>query len=169
MYRRTKEQQKLYNKTYRDKHKEELSIKKKAYYSKPEIKIRYKAYKKLYYKENKLNLTKDTHEYIKNNREKYLLSRAKRSSKVKGLEFNLDLSDIQIPEYCTLLGIKLTSALGYGQLESNSSIDRIDSTKGYVKGNVWIISRKANTMKSNATKEQLILFANNIISKFGTR
>jgi len=38
---------------------------------------------------------------------------------------------------------------------NSPSLDRIDPTKGYVKGNVWIISHKANTFKSYATHEEL--------------
>ena len=36
-------------------------------------------------------------------------------------------------------------------------IDRIDSSKGYVKGNVRVISKRANTLKNNATIEELEL------------
>lgn len=39
------------------------------------------------------------------------------------------------------------------------SVDRIDSGKGYIKGNVWVISRKANVMKNNATFKELKEFA----------
>jgi hypothetical protein len=42
--------------------------------------------------------------------------------------------------------------------EPNSpSLDRIDNTKGYVPGNVWVISWRANDLKRNATLEELKL------------
>jgi hypothetical protein len=41
----------------------------------------------------------------------------------------------------------------------NTSIDRINPKLGYVEGNIQIISHKANRMKSNASVEELKLFA----------
>lgn len=34
------------------------------------------------------------------------------------------------------------------------SLDRIDPRKGYVKGNVWIISYRANLIKNDGTAEE---------------
>lgn len=101
--------------------------------------------------------------WIKNNFEYNLWSQAKRRATRDGLEFSLDREDVVIPTYCPYLNVKLTKEWGKGQLPTNASIDRIDSSKGYIKGNIQVISRLANTMKSNATKEELIVFATNVL------
>jgi hypothetical protein len=105
-------------------------------------------------------------EYTKEQYTKQLWISAKGNSKRKGKEFTIDIEDIKIPELCPFLGIPLTCIRGQGHLPTNASIDRIDSTKGYIKGNIQVISRKANLMKNNATKEQLIAFASGIMCLF---
>jgi hypothetical protein len=44
--------------------------------------------------------------------------------------------------------------------DSSPSLDRIDNSKGYVKGNVAVISFRANTLKNNATADELRAIAN---------
>jgi len=80
-----------------------------------------------------------------------ILERCKARATKKGLEFNLEIQDIKIPKYCPILGIKLQfNNLGKKGAKANSpSIDRIDNSKGYVKGNIMIISNKANSLKSD--------------------
>lgn len=140
-------------------------------------------YQRKYYQENKDNpnfkeiikryrlkhrdrINKNSANWKEVNCQKHLLSSAKYRAKKKGLEFDLDISDIIIPDKCPYLEVDLTSDKLKGHLDSHMSVDRIDSSKGYVKGNVEIISYKANVMKNNATKEQLISFALNILRKF---
>lgn len=96
---------------------------------------------------------------------RHLLYKAKQRATVKGIEFNITKEDLFIPEKCPILGLTLINGAGTGRLLKDDimSIDRIDITKGYVKGNVQIISYLANKMKQNATKEQLLNFANWII------
>jgi len=89
--------------------------------------------------------------------------RAKESSKKRNWDFNLEVDDIIIPKKCPYLGVELFFGIENVGNYNYYSIDRIDSTKGYVKGNVQIISHLANTMKNNATSEQLITFAKNIL------
>lgn len=127
------------------------------------------AYRKEYYLKNKIEFLKDQKEYYSKpeNRAKKILAKCKERATKDNIEFNIDLSDINIPTHCPYLNIELTHELGQGQLPTNSSIDRIDPTRGYVKGNIQIISRLANTMKSNATQEQLKTFATNILKEYG--
>lgn len=101
--------------------------------------------------------------YRVESRANYLLVRARERAKEKGLDFNIDVSDVIVPQYCPLLNIELDK-----EPQSNvkrhwsSSLDRVDLRYGYVKGNVRVISDLANTMKNAATIEQLLLFAKNI-------
>ena len=87
--------------------------------------------------------------------------RAKESSKIRGREFDLEVEDIVIPKKCPYLEIDLEFVNHHSP--NYFSIDRIDSSKGYVKGNIQIISLLANIMKNEATNEQLRTFANNIL------
>lgn len=85
-----------------------------------------------------------------------LFKNAKRRAKEKGLEFSITHDDVKIPDKCPILGIPLFSADGHAK-DNSPSIDRIDSTQGYVPGNVMIISFRANTLKSDASIEELKL------------
>lgn len=82
-------------------------------------------------------------------------------AKERGLEFDLKVTDLVVPAHCPLLGIPIIR--GTGNAHDNSpSLDRIDNTKGYTKDNVWIISKRANTIKSVATYEELEMIASNL-------
>ena len=83
-----------------------------------------------------------------------LLNYARRNAKRRGEECSLELKDIVIPEYCPVLGIKLEPG-SHSHQDCSPSVDRIDSTKGYTKDNVWIISARANRIKNNATLEEI--------------
>ena len=88
-----------------------------------------------------------------------LYTRAKSRSKKMGREFNIDISDIVLSEYCPILHIKLQ--LNANHAEDNSySLDRIDSSKGYIKSNIQVISHRANQLKNNATIEELEIILN---------
>lgn len=83
-----------------------------------------------------------------------LFHKAKRRATAKGLPFDIELSDVVIPKKCPLLGLEIKQ--GGGPLSANSaSLDRITPRDGYVKGNVWVISQKANQMKSDLDLQQL--------------
>ena len=101
--------------------------------------------------------------------EQCLLRAARGRANKKQIEFNLTIEDIVIPECCPVLHIKLQRQLGKGKiLDTSPSLDRIDNSKGYIKGNVQVISTKANAMKSSANKEELLKFANWIYNTYNT-
>ncbi len=105
-----------------------------------------------------------TRQYAENNNEKRLVISARSRAKKKGLLFDIDHRDIFIPEVCPVLGLKLEMSKGYGGEANSPSLDRINNELGYVKGNVHVISHLANSMKSFASKEQLLKFANWILN-----
>lgn len=105
--------------------------------------------------------------YLHKNPQKRLLWGAKKRAKEYNLPFNLEESDIVIPTHCPYLGIALTVSSSRGTSRQNIlSLDKIVPELGYTKGNVEVISHLANTMKSNATEEQLIAFATEILKRY---
>ncbi len=91
---------------------------------------------------------------------------AKNRAKKANIPFTISPEDVIVPDVCPVLGIPLKKEKG--PAEANSpSLDRIDPTKGYVPGNVCVISMKANTMKSNGCLEEAIQVANYIMRMRG--
>lgn len=98
---------------------------------------------------------------------KYLLRGAKQRALKQEIPFNITISDIDIPEYCPLLNIRLVRHVGDNprNTDDSPSIDRIIPELGYVRGNVWVISNRANRLKNNATLEELRLLISNLSKK----
>ena len=115
------------------------------------------------------NLSEDERSVLrKANRERYKKSwtwtawrRLKRRASLLGLEFNIDPSDLQPPEFCPVLGIRLSIGGGvdYETRKSSPSGDRFDTSIGDVKGNVRVISHRANSLKTDATAEEIRLLS----------
>lgn len=116
---------------------------------------------KLYRLNNKDTINKKYKEFRLNNPVQKLLYAAKSRAKTRGIEYNLTVKDVTVlPISCPVLGIKLNyHKFGRGAKEDNISLDRIDNSKGYVAGNVQIISMLANMMKNCATPKHLRKFA----------
>lgn len=95
---------------------------------------------------------------------KTLLIDAKKRAKQKNLDFTIDVNNpgIQIPEFCPVLNIPLfTKRDGTpGGGPNSPSIDRIDNTKGYVPGNIIVVSNRANSLKKDASLNELIQVVN---------
>lgn len=85
-------------------------------------------------------------------------SRVKSRAKRDGIPFNLEVADIVIPDVCPVLGIPIVQNQGrQGYFPDSASVDRIVPSKGYVKGNVRVISQRANQLKSDATVSEMRL------------
>lgn len=94
------------------------------------------------------------------NKFKNKFSRWKASAKANGHVFNITEDDLDWPKHCPYLDTELN--YDSDSLADNiASLDKIVPEKGYISGNVQIISLLANKMKSSATKEQILTFARN--------
>ena len=134
-----------------EKNKEKRKEHGKDYYSnnKERIKARQRKYYKQNQKEIKIYQKKLRREYPENAIFKHAKGRARR----RNILFTITKEDIFIPALCPLLGIPLF--IGDEKLCNNSpTLDRIKNNNGYVKGNIQVISYKANRMKSDATFEE---------------
>lgn len=94
-----------------------------------------------------------------------MIKKAKERSALKKLPFDIDFEYLldRAPSHCPIFNMPLEWSCfrseKKGPLPNSPSLDRIVPDLGYVKGNVWIISHRANTIKSNATHEELKLVA----------
>lgn len=83
-----------------------------------------------------------------------MLASARHRAKVAGVPFRLVLTDIDVPRRCPALGIPLVS--GGDDWANSPSLDRIVPRMGYVPGNVIVVSRLANSIKSCATPAEIL-------------
>jgi len=68
--------------------------------------------------------------------------------------------------YCPKTGQLMTYIKGSGQILTNISIDRIDSTKDYEKGNVQFVCLAYNTIKNKYPEHVLVTWCKRIIKKY---
>ena len=103
---------------------------------------------------NRDRMTGFTKKWLHSNPEYIMWHNAKRRAKDQRVPFDIHYSDISIPERCPVLGLVLESGVGKSS-DNSPSLDKIKPEFGYVKGNICVISSKANRIKSNATVEEL--------------
>jgi hypothetical protein len=84
-----------------------------------------------------------------------MLQNARVRARRAGVPFTITVNDIVIPTHCPILGIPLFPKQGRGGGENSPSLDRVHNSRGYVPGNVIVISNRANRLKSDATVEEL--------------
>ncbi len=88
---------------------------------------------------------------------KIIYQRLKQSARKRGIDFSLTESDIlhmDLPIRCPIFDIPLVYNRGKA-CPNSFSVDRIDPNIGYTPDNIWVISWKANRMKSDASLEDL--------------
>jgi hypothetical protein len=145
-------------KEYRKLNKEKISESSKNYYLANKT-SRKKYDKELYAKNRDQNIAKAKERLaiMKSKDPFYLLFMNRKSkAKKKGITFDVKYSDLVLPSHCPILGIPLFFDLNKA-IDNTPSIDKIDPSMGYIKGNVQIISYKANRIKNNASLEELKL------------
>lgn len=103
-----------------------------------------------------------------------LMCNIRQRSKVYGHEVTVtkdDLVDIYNLQNgkCALTGVEFNLSVRNGNTVNpdSMSIDRIDTSKGYIHGNVRIITSMANTAKGRWTDEQLIQFCKQVVEHNG--
>jgi hypothetical protein len=98
--------------------------------------------------------TSGTRKYREMNAAKRLWSSAKSRAAQIGVDFNLEPEDIVVPALCPIFRIPLSHTYNRRH-DGTPSIDRINPRRGYVRGNIVVISWRANRLKNNATTEEL--------------
>ena len=113
--------------------------------------------KKNYYLKNCEEIKKASQKRRCDNPKKELLRHAKKRAKKYNLPFNITENDFEIPDVCPVLEIPIKPGIGKHHIQPDSpTLDRVIPELGYVKGNIIIISNKANIIKSNATPKEII-------------
>lgn len=144
--------------TNEEKRQAQLEANRRWYHSKPENKELVAKLTREWRDNNRDRVNELSRElYIKNpprTREATMLKASRRRARINSLEFNLELEDIVIPDVCPVLEIPLSRDNSKTAFNS-PSLDRRDTSKGYIKGNVFVISWRANRIKSDATIEEL--------------
>lgn len=113
-----------------------------------------RCYSRAKYHANPEKYIKGSMKWMHKHPETQLLVSARGRAKQRGMECTLKVGDIKIPNLCPVLGIPLQPRSG--KFSHNSpSIDRIDNDKGYTKENIIIVSFRANSIKKDASLEEL--------------
>ena len=84
-----------------------------------------------------------------------LLAIAKHRAKKSGARFSITVEDLDYPTHCPVLGLRLKR--GQGQATDHSpTVDRLNPRRGYVPGNVVVVSMRANRLKGDGTLHDLM-------------
>jgi hypothetical protein len=138
-----------YQRAYIAKNREKILAYRRAYYQANAKRLARQ--QKLSNKRHPERLRATRRRYYLKHPELFLLLSARFRARAKGLPFNLRIEDVQIPVFCPVLGIRLKRH----DLSAAPSIDRKIPRLGYVRGNVTVMSRRANLLKNNASASEI--------------
>lgn len=79
-----------------------------------------------------------------------LWKKAKERAEKDGIPFDIEVSDIEVPDRCPILGVPFERGVGT-HVDMSPTLDRIVPELGYVKGNVAVISYRANRLKNDGS------------------
>lgn len=157
-YLKNKNRIKLRSKKHRENNKESIKKYKQHYFKNNQDVI------KTYCSKNKDKITLQKRKSRERNYIRSIFNNAKARARKMNIDFNIEIDDIIIPKICPVLNIEILSIPANTKAAHNSaSIDRIDNTKGYVKGNIRIISFRANCLKSDATLNEIKMIYNDLL------
>ena len=140
-----------YAKDYREKNKEKVNSVIKDWHKRPENRERHLDYCKQYRIDNLEKIVARSTKWRKDNPEKFQFTQVKARAKKNNLAFNLVFEELKWPSICPILGIPIHRE----SRDNHPSFDRVIPALGYTKGNVCIISNRANRLKQESTLEQL--------------
>ena len=145
-----KEKSKEWHKKWYEEHKEQVKARLK------EFNLKYPG-----------RIAENRRKWADKNVEKRMYKNAKSRATKGNILFNLEVSDIVVPPKCPILNIDFKLDNRNTPKFNSPSLDRIDNNEGYIKGNVQVISYRANTMKGDATPEDLLQFAYWVLLTYG--
>jgi len=94
-----------------------------------------------------------------------ILTRIKQRAKREGIPFNITENDLVWNESCPIFGVDIDYTQNPSLSNNWASVDRIDPSKGYVVGNVRIVSMRANRAKWNLTDDEIVLLYNDALNR----
>jgi hypothetical protein len=122
----------------------------------PEIKLARKLSAQKYQKSEKGKLASrlKSKRWRDNNPEKHLYWLARSRALKNDIPFNIEATDVEIPDKCPALGIPLFRGKRH-KTDNSPTIDKIIPSLGYVKGNIKVISERANRLKDDMSIEEI--------------
>lgn len=86
------------------------------------------------------------------------VSASRKRARAKGIPHTVDRAYLESiwTDTCPVLGVPFNLAVGSGVGSDSATLDCFDPVKGYVPGNVCIISHRANTIKYDVTDPTII-------------